>query len=333
MEDNVNQFPDEPEVIEDSTQQDDDDSSSEESEGSDAQEGEQEVQQAAPKRPKISAQTRINQITREKFQALEIAERMRQENEQLQQEMMRLHTKTEASTKAAMAQYTSATELRLQQAKQSFKQAYESGDIDAQADAQAKIAEVSSEMQQVKAWEAEDNWNKQQQAQIQQQQHYQQPQQMQPQQYQQPYEAAPIVTPESQMWMESNPWLAEDNADHNPELAERVMQYSDQLDNYLYQNGQGNKIGRAEYFNAINAHIREITGTPQRRALPMKASRTPVGGVRSNSGYVNGQRQSKELPAEHQEMMKHWKVNEQEAKLYRKEYQDDITNGRASWGR
>lgn len=327
MEDNINQFPEEPEVVEDSTVPEDDEQS-EEPEGQDDVEP---VQQQAPKRPKISAQTRINQITREKFQALEIAERMRQENEMLQQEMMRLNTKTEASTKAAMAQYTSATELRLQQAKQAFKSAYESGDIDAQADAQAKIAEVSSEMQQVKAWEAEDNWNKQQQAQVQQQQYYQQP--VQQQQYQQPYEAAPVVTPESQMWLDSNPWLDESNPEHNPELAERVMQYSDQLDNYLYQNGQGNKIGRAEYFQAINAHIREITGTPQRRTLPMKASRTPVGGVRSNSGYVNGQRQPKELPAEHQEMMKHWKVNEQEAKLYRKEYHDDITSGRASWGR
>ena len=65
----------------------------------------------------------------------------------------------------------------------------------------------------------------------------------------------------------------------------------------------------------------------------MKASRTPVGGVRSNSGYMNNQRQPKELPAEHQEMMKHWKVNPEEAKAYRKEYHDDITNGRASWGR
>lgn len=325
MEENLGtEFQDEPEIVEDAPEQDEPEEESPEPEQID----EDEVVHQRVEKPKITVKSRIASLTREKYQALEIAEQIRQENEALRQQMLQSQHRSDYLEKASMSNYSESSQLRLNEAKQAWKQASEVGDLDAAAEAQEKIASIAAEIQSLKSWQAKDAWEKEQQRaraeyDAYQAQTYQQQQQQAPQQ--------PNYTPESQTWLQSNPWFTEGTPDYHPELAEKAQDYADSLDQYYYNRGEAHKIGRAEYFNAINAHVRELTGDTQRRAIPMRNSRIPVSPVRSNSGFVSqsGNRQKAPLPSEHQEMMsKYWKIPEKD---YRREYDADLAARREAY--
>ena len=80
---------------------------------------------------------------REQQEALSIAQKMYEENK-------RLKTRLSEGEKSHMDTAKSAAELELEMAKKAYKEAYEAGDADKVVEAQARLSEVSYNLQKVK---------------------------------------------------------------------------------------------------------------------------------------------------------------------------------------
>src|SRR5271157_627179 len=160
MEENLGtEFQDEPEIVEDVPE----DNIPDQDEPEPEQSEEEEAPRERVERPKITVKSRIAALTREKYQALEIAEQIRQENDALRQQMLQSEHRSDYLEKASMSNYSESSQLRLNEAKQAWKQASEVGDLDAAAEAQEKIAAIAAEIQSLKSWQAKDAWEKEQQ--------------------------------------------------------------------------------------------------------------------------------------------------------------------------
>lgn len=237
--------------------------------------------ETAPEKPKhkdrVRGKTRINQLTREKYQAENEASILRAENERLRQ-------LTDASNAAAMGHYDQAVQLRLERAMQLKTEALQNEDIEAQVKADLELSRVASQAEQLKAYKAQQQRSQSQQ--VPQQQQYQQ------QTYEEPEVELNEVT---ENWLQENQWFVPGTEDYDAEMEQEVKAYADALDRRYKRNGKSNKILSDEYFDEINNYVaKEFYDQPvapvrnNKSNLTMKpiTNRAPVAPV-SRSSHAN----------------------------------------------
>jgi|SRR5215470_3192540 len=253
------------------------------------------------RRHRPSAYNRIQEIQREKYQALDELNRMREENEVLRGLAHELNYKAEESGNAAMIHYDKSMNLKLEQAKLKKAQALENGDIQAQLDADVDIASATNAIQQINSWRYQqeiDMQNRQQQEKWQQQQA----------QYQQPIAPNPQITTN---WLQNNAWYFPQSKSYNPEMAEAVAAYSDKLENFLYRSGRPDLIMSEEYFQNIDEYVSSLNQNSERSGLNMKPMRGGVSPVR-NSGFNSSRTQKIALDSNELEMARRLGVKKEE---------------------
>jgi hypothetical protein len=233
------------------------------------------------KRPR--ANKRINELQREKYQALMELENIKSENEKLRKI-------AELSNQSALFNYEENLKQRLDYAKGKMAQAIESGDIQEQTNAQIELSMAASEYKQAKDWKIQKEYeNNQHQESLMNEQ-----------------KNRTGIPSEAQNWARRNTWMNSNSEDYDEELTNHVDAAIDRLDAYLYRNGFGNQIYSREYFQEIDNYVnslrqqREQTyerdeddyNPNQGRHIPMKQARQSVSPVRSQNAE-SGRRSEK----------------------------------------
>lgn len=165
-----------------------------------------------------------DEAIRERQAAEDFARQVFEENKRLQQQLSE-------GSKIFIEQGKSAAQLELEQAKKHYKDAYEQGDVDAVADAQAKIAAAT-----LKLDKAEN---------------------LRPIEVQEKPEYSPPQRPQAsndrlQQWMSANPWYGdESNEDHTVMSATALGVHSALVKQY----GQS-YAGTDEYYQKLDSRLR-----------------------------------------------------------------------------
>lgn len=269
----------ESEIIESEGEEDAPTSYSHESED---EEGEEEEEDEAPrKKGRLPGNARIQQVTREKYQALNELSRMQQENEFLKRRELELGTQITQSGNAAMIFYDKSANLKLEHAKAKKFQAAENGDIQAGIDADVEMATATHELQQINYWKAQQaSEERNRQLQYEQQSQYSQ---------QQPA-AIPQADPqESYDWVERNTWFNPGSADFSPELAQAARDYSEKVENLLYREGRPDLIMSKQYYDEIDNHISQLKN---QRGQGMRKNQLNMRPVRGGAAPVRNSGQS-----------------------------------------
>jgi len=150
-----------------------------------------------------NVQKRIKKLTekyrqeeRDKEEAARLAQQLRQENEQLKQRMTSLD-------QAHLTEYGSRLEGQLNIAKQSYKEAYDRGDVDKMFEAQQELSRIAIEQERYRlAKQRQEKVSVSREA---------EPQQTQQTQREAPQEA-PKPDPRAEEWAEQNDWFGQDEA-------------------------------------------------------------------------------------------------------------------------
>ena len=243
---------------------------------------EEESEEEKPKKIK-NVQTRINQLQRDKYRAINQAQEASKQAEYLLQENQRLKALSETNNQAAMIHYDQSVRLQETQAKDMLTRAIETGDVALQIEATELLTSAKSEMKNLDAWRVQEKMRNE-------PQRYQEPQHQQYQQPQYEQEQPLQLNEETHEWLESNPWMSPDSDDFDPDLADEVIQYATALDKRLMRTGQQEKIMSREYYDNINRYINGDEKQPS-RTLTMKQTNIPVSGVGKNA--VQGRTESK----------------------------------------
>jgi len=237
-------------------------------------------------------QKRINKLRyeqNEERRQREAAERMREEAVRVAQTLSEKNKEYESiitrGEAALVQQIKGRAELALQQAKNTYKKAYEEGDTDTVVDSQEALYKAQAEM--AEATKYERNLAAQQPAR--QQQNYQpapqqQPQQQQPQQQQS--QQPPPVDPEAKDWADKNTWFM--SPDNKRMTATAYGLHEEAIvDNAI-------KPNTPEYFEFIDSGMREAypkfgwqgtSDTDGRNATSTASNRSTVV---ASSGRNNG---------------------------------------------
>lgn len=217
---------------------------------------EQEKEKPKPK-TRAPADKRIHEIQKEKYQALDELQKLREENEQLRK-------MADLSTQSAIINYDMTVKQRLERAKQLKTQAIESGDVNAQIEADVELSSAVGEMQKANDWKLQKSYQDQQINET----------------YQQPPEV--INQKEINRWVNENAWLSPNNEDYDEELANKMNVVTDSLDSHLFRTGQAHLRFTREYFNELDAYKRQL----------LSESEAPPESNRSNQGHQFSQRRS-----------------------------------------
>jgi hypothetical protein len=163
---------------------------------------------------------------RERQAAEEFAKQVYEENKRLQ------HQLSEGS-KVFIEQGKSSAQLQLEQAKKKYKDAYENGDVDAVAEAQAEIAKAALRLD-----KAEN---------------------LRPIEVQEKPEYSPAKSPTSsqgdpklERWLSDNPWYGDESDDQHTIMSATALGVHNAL---VRQHGQ-NFVGSDEYYEKVNSRMR-----------------------------------------------------------------------------
>lgn len=240
------------------------------------------------------ATQRIGELTgkvRERDEALAAAN---SELARVNAEKADLARQKEEAEKTGFIFYEQSARANADKAKRAYKEAVDSGDSDAMANAQELIAKHQAEIAQIEAYKAR------QPAEPDQRQQRQQPQQRQPTQRQQPTQVAPEVV----SWVSQNPWFEPPTADRpNPDFDEEmhddVSAFANRIERRYKREGKENLIGSKAYFDELDAYARHefpdafedapAPRTPANSKLPaMNAGRQNVAAPSRTSGSMPG---------------------------------------------
>jgi len=188
------------------------------------------------------AERRINEITREKYQAQEEARRASEELRRIREENEQLRKMAELSSHSAMVNYDSSLETRISQAKDMKKRAYESGDIDQQSEADFLLASLAAEKKTSEAWKIQKTFQDEQ---VKQQQAREQTQHQ--------------ISQEEYLnrWVQHySPLLDEKSPDYHPEAAQRMSEYIDSLDAELLRTNRQHLYRSYDYVNQLDNYMK-----------------------------------------------------------------------------
>jgi hypothetical protein len=275
-----------------------------------SEEGNFEPEEVSKSPKKDPLKTKLNQVQREKYQAIDEASKLREELE-------RYKAMADLSTQAATRHYEDSVLQKLDRAKQLKAQAYESGDVQAQIDADVELSMATNEIQNLNTWKTQQEISQN---------------QYQDTAYQQSsYNAPQPDVNEVRRWADQNTWFDPSTEDYDPRLAEEVHLYSTQLENSLYRAGQGHMIYSREYFDVIDNHVNHLRpklygNSNTRRELSMRPSRSAVSPVTRGYAQSEGEgRQQFKLDPEQREMARRLGVDE---RAYAQHYIKDMKEGR-----
>lgn len=255
--------------------------------------------QEEQKKKKDNLRERFSEVRKENFQYLSDNERLRQENEKLRKD-------AEYYSQSAVKHYDDGVTQRLNYAKELYKAAEESGDVDAKVNAAQFLAELTAEKNRVNNFQV--SQPQQQQQNQNQYQQYQQPQYEQPQQYgqQQPQQQMSAIdyikNRELQRWDEDNTWFNKNSRDYDPWLAEKTTTMLTGFNDDLARRGQQGVIGTPDYMDVVDAEIRKIRGSRgnqnNNRGPNMSQSRMPTHSSRNmgSGGQQFARRQEEHTP-------------------------------------
>lgn len=280
-----------------------------------AQEESEEEYEPNQKRQRPPAHDRIQEIQREKYQALNELQRMRQENDELKRLTKDLDRRVKDSIDVAGVFHNKSAQLQLDHAKAKKRKAMEDGDYDALVDADVEMAEAASVLQQAKTEEArrslEERARKEE-------------EEYRLQQPQAPQGPDPEI---SNDWLRNNAnWFHPQGENYSKEMVDEAQNFSHQLENYYYRNGRPDLICSHDYFRELDNHLvkfyEQSTRTQQRGELVMNPSRSNVAPVRSGG---NGQQGSKkpDFTRREAELIKAWGIKPEDYAFHRdKEMRD-----------
>ena len=229
-----------------------------------------------PVKKHVPPSVRIGQLTTRAKQAEAMAAEERAKREQHERELAALRARVGQSDAAALVHYDNATTLRVEQAKQKYKAAIESGDPNLQTEAQVEVSRAVAEKTALDTWKAG-----------QQRVRPAQP----PPQAQMPQAAPAAPTPQivnTQKWVSENGWFNPEAPEFDQEMAEEANAFATRLNRELKGRGQADVIGQDEgYFDLINAHVRtkfpEYFGEEAPVETPRRAVSTVAGVTRQAS--------------------------------------------------
>lgn len=161
---------------------------------------------------------------RERQAAEEFARQVFAENKRLQQQLSE-------GSKIFIEQGKSTAQLELEQAKKQYKEAYEQGDVDAVADAQAKIASATLKVDKAENLRP---------IEVQEKPEYSPPQRPQP------------TEERLQKWMSANPWYGDESNDDHTVMSATALGVHSAL---IKQYGQS-YAGTDEYYNKLDTRMR-----------------------------------------------------------------------------
>jgi hypothetical protein len=303
----------EPEQPEEEIEQEDEQFEEEEHPEPEEQRYEQEDRKPKPKaKEKDRTRERLNEIQREKYQALDELARLREENQQLRQ-------MSDIASNSASVHYEDNVNRQVERARNLKMAAIDSGDVEAQVNADVELATAVAKMNRLNEWKAEkaaDQYAPVRQA---------------------PQQPDLSRNPEALRWADKNQWMSPSSEDYDPDMAYKADSYAAQLDQYLVQQGQANMIGSRDYFYEIDKFVNHArdqvrgsqqsrTGQQQRGQLNMKQSRPAVSPVRS--GGSQGRAQQVQLSASERDMVRRMGISEQAYVKSKLEIQREDKNGR-----
>ena len=202
-----------------------------------------------PPKPKKRADGRIQNLTSRATQAETAAERYRREAEELRAQSQTTRQQYEGASTAAMQHFKEASQLKVQLAQRDLKDAIEAGDSTAQANAQAKMSEAQAALNDVRNWEA-------QQAALKKAAPPEAPaERPAPPRGQQP-QAEAQLHPDTQAWVDANPWFQPGSEDFDPNMHNAAARYGALLEAEYAQEGRAAAVGSAEYFAQIDTYMR-----------------------------------------------------------------------------
>tara|TARA_B110000211_G_C14085695_1_gene556564 strand:- start:1689 stop:2765 length:1077 start_codon:yes stop_codon:yes gene_type:complete len=246
-----------------------------------------------------TAQGRINQAVkqakeyqRRELQALQFAKELRDQNQQLSDQLQSTQTSSAEQNLKIQESYgnefATRVETQAQSAKRNLKTAYESGDPEAMADAQQLLARAEADRSSLAKYQQELEDYKTQYSDWQEQQRYAQTQQYVEPEYQQPYQEPQYQEPsdKSQGWATKNEWFGKDKVMTNVAFAI----HQDLVD-------QGVDLESDEYYAQIDSRMRSelpqkfneqnfAGGNQQSVQTVVSGSRTTGSGRNQNSRRV-----------------------------------------------
>jgi hypothetical protein len=161
---------------------------------------------------------------RERQAAEEFAKRLYEENLTLQKQLS-------DGSKIFIEQGKSTAQLELEQAKKQYKDAYENGDVDAVAEAQAKIAQATLKLDKAENLRPIEVQEKP--------------------EYSPPNSAAPKADQKLNQWLEDNPWYGDESSPETTIMSATALGVHNAL---VKQYGQG-YVGTDEYYGKINSRM------------------------------------------------------------------------------
>lgn len=214
---------------------------------------------------------KLHRIQKEKFQAIEQKHQAIDRITQLERENEELRRSSHLASQAAMVNHDDRVNYRINNAKQQKMQAIESGDVQAQVDADLELSLAVSEYDRLQNWKAS--------------------QSLQSQYPEQQQAVVPEVLNARTLnaWEEQNPWANSSSDDYDEALTNQAHHIGNQLNQWCHANGLSHEIYSPQYFQRLDqeiAHLRNQNQDEpysQRRAIPMKNSKSPVSSMRGTS--------------------------------------------------
>jgi hypothetical protein len=209
-------------------------------------------------------------LKRDKYRYLQEKQNLARENARLQQML-------QESISSGTYHYSKSVHADLEKAKEDKRRALKAGDEDALIEADLALTKAQNAIIEAEKWQ-----NKQQQV------------SQQPQQNTQPNYADENISNDelyheiASDWMQGHSYLHPKSKNYNPEIAEQVSKFINDLDRKIAQNGRNDVYFTPEYFQTIDQHIKSIRQEATKNTLRSNIeSSAHIGGVRKTSS-VNG---------------------------------------------
>jgi hypothetical protein len=214
-------------------------------------------------------------LKRDKYRYLQEKQNLARENARLQQML-------QESISSGTYHYSKSVHADLEKAKEDKRRALKAGDEDALIEADLALTKAQNAIIEAEKWN-----NKQQQV-------SQQQQNTQPNYADHNISDDELYREIASDWMRGHSYLRPESKNYNPELAEHVSKFINDLDRKIAQNGRNDVYFTPEYFNTIDEHIKSIRQEATKNTVRSNIeSSAHIGGVRKTSS-VNGA--SKTIP-------------------------------------
>lgn len=207
----------------------------------------EESEQQKPHRNR--AKERIAELSRRAAEAEHRAAEAERKASQYEQRMA-------AANVAQVEQAETALKSELAYARKELIEAKALGDYEKEAEATAKMAELSATMAQVRMYREANPAREERQA-------------------ERAVPSQPIVEPRTASWINENSWFNPQSPDYDAEMAVDAQAYARKLEIRLTREGRQNEIGSAEYFAVIDDYVREQNPEVFEDAPPPQKKRMP----------------------------------------------------------